>query len=238
MVAPTLVAGALLTFGAGLAYLAVGVVFARQARGRGLPLALFSLFWLAIGFYGVTDGLWSLAVPTLGPDLSVGVTILVLKTLVGCAGFFGLVYYLLFVYTGDRRLLVPLAAFYGLVYVVVLYSYLDAQPVGQVAQTWRSGLVYANGGTFLDLLGTLALFVPPLVATVAYARLVPKTHDPAQRRRVLTVSASLVVFFGGLLVGWVGISAWFWWPLVEKGLGVATGVAVVWALRGPRPAQG
>lgn len=230
----TLLAAALLTFGAGVAYLAVGVSFARQAKAKGHALGLFSLFWLAIGFYGLTDGAWSVAVPLFDPPLAYGVTILLLKTLAGCVGFFGLVYYLLYVYTGDKRLLLPLAGFYVLVYLVVLYGYLAAEPVGQQAFAWRSGLVYANPGTFLDTLGVLALFAPPLLASIAYARLVPKATDPRQRLRAFTVALSLGAFFGGLLIGWTIGSAWYWWPLFEKVLGLATGVAVVGAMRAER----
>lgn len=232
MPAATLVAASLLTLATGLAYGLVGWRFARRAReGGGLPLGLFTLFWFAVAYYGVTDGLWSLAVPLVDPPVAVGVTILYTKTLVGCLGFFGLVAYLAFVYTGTRRLLVPLAAFYALVYVLVLYSYVHADPVGQEVQAWRSGLVYANQGTFLDTLSVLALFVPPLVAAVAYARLVTKTDDPRQRRRIVTVSAAFATFFGGLLFGWLGGSVWYWWPLAEKLLALGAIGAVYGVVR-------
>ena len=225
----TLTAAALLSVATGVAYALVGARFARRAsaeREGALPLGLFSLFWFAVAFYGLTDGLWSLAVPTLAPPVAVGITILHLKTLAGCLGFFGLVYYLTYLYTGDRRLLVPLAAFYSVVYVLVLYGYVAADPVGQVVQPWRSGLVYANPGTFFDTLSVIALFAPPLVAAIAYARLYPKTPDPVKRRRILTISAAFATFFGGLLFGWLGGSVWYWWPLVEKALALGAILAV------------
>lgn len=231
MPSATLVTASLLTLATGVAYALVGMCIARRARAQdGLALGLFSLFWFAVAYYGVTDGLWSLAVPLSDPPLAVGVTILYTKTLVGCLGFFGLVYYLTYLYTGERRLLVPLAAFYAVVYVLVLYSYVQAEPVGQVVQTWRSGLAYARPGTFLGMLAVLALFAPPLLAAIAYARLVTKTDDPRTRRRILVVSAAFAAFFGGLLFGWLG-GAWYWWPLVEKLLALATGLAVYAVLR-------
>lgn len=228
MPATTLVAASTLSILTGLAYALVGRRFARRARTGGHALGLFSAFWFAVAFYGLTDGLWSLAVPLLDPPVAVGITILHLKTLVGSVGFFGLVYYLGYVYTGSRRLLVPLAAFYALVYVLVLHSYVAADPIGQAAHTWRSGLVYANKGGLLDTLAVVALFAPPLVASIAYARLVTKTDDPRQKRRILTISAALAAFFGGLLFGWLG-GAWYWWPLVEKLLALAT-IGAVYAV--------
>lgn len=227
----TLAAAATLTVLAGVAYALVGVRFARRARRPdGHAPGLFSLFWFAIAFYGLTDGLWSLAVPLLDPPLAVGVTILMLKTLVGCIGFFGLVYYLAYVYTGHRRWLAPLVVFYAVVYVLVLHSYVAAEPVGQLVQTWRSGLVYANPGGVLDTLAVVALFAPPLLASIAYARLMGKTDDPARRRRILVVSSALAAFFGGLLFGWLG-GTWYWWPLVEKVLALGTVLAVYVVVR-------
>lgn len=231
MLSPTLAAGSVLTFLAGVLYVAIGVRFARRAAGqRSVPMGSFSLFWFAIGYYGLTDGAWSLAVPLLDPPLAVGVTILVTKVLVGCVGFLGLVHSLAYVYTGNPRVLRPLAVFYALVYVLVLYSYVEARPVGQEAQAWRSGLVYADGGGLLGTLAVLALFLPPLLASLAYAGLYRRAGDRAQRVRIATVSASLAVFFGSLIAGWLG-GGWRWWPLVEKLLAIATAVAVVLALR-------
>lgn len=216
----TLTTASLLSIATGLAYAAVGLRFARRARRQegpsALPLGLFSLFWFAVAYYGITDGCWSLAVPTFDPPLALGVTILLTKTLAGCLGFFGLVYYLTYLYTGDRKAVVPLGAFYAVVYVLVLYSYLAADPVSQQVHPWRSGLVYANPGTLLDTLSVLLLFAPPLVAAIAYARLVTKTTDPRARRRIVTISAAFATFFGGLLFGWLGGSVWYWWPLAEK----------------------
>jgi hypothetical protein len=233
MPSATLATAATLSLATGVAYALVGWRFAARARGAGgAPLAFFSLFWFAVAYYGVTDGLWSLAVPMLDPPVAVGITILYTKTLVGCVGFFGLVYYLTYVYTGDRRLLVPLAAFYAAVYVLVLYAYVHADPVGQVVQPWRSGLVYANPGTFLDTLSVLALFAPPLLAAIAYARLYAKTADPTRRRRILTVSAAFATFFGGLLFGWLGGSVWYWWPLAEKVLALGAIGAVYLVVQG------
>lgn len=230
VVSPTLVAGSLLTFAAGALYAVVGVQLALRARTAGHAVALHSLFWLGVAFFGITDGLWSLAVPLLDPPLAVGVTILHAKTLAGCAGFFGLLYYLTFLYTGGRRWLWPLLAFYVAVYVLVTYDSLAAQPIGQATQTWRSGLVYAHDSGLFGLLSTLALFVPPVVGAVAYARLLAHAIEPGVRARILTTSLALGVFFGGVALGW--IVGFPWWPPVEKALGIGSGAALAWAQRG------
>lgn len=228
MVSATLAAGAALTLGAAWLYAVVGLRFARRARdARSTTLGLFALFWWALAFYGVADALWSLAVPLFSPPVAVGITILYTKTIVGCAGFLGLVNHLLVLYTGREDLLPRLAALYALIGVLVLYSYAVSDPVGQEAQTWRSGLVYANDGGLVGTLSVVALFLPPLLASLAYAALLARVREPELRRRIGTVSAALLAFFGGLLVGWTLAPAW--WPPVEKLLAIGAAVSVLWA---------
>lgn len=225
--APTLLAASILTLATGLLYAGVGVRYARRARTRP-ALAWFALFWFGVAYYGVTEALWSLAVPLADPPLALGVAVLHTKLAVGAAGFLGLAAYVLHVYTG-RAHLRWLAPAYAAIYAYAAYSYVAARPVGQEAQAWRSGLVYANDGGLAGVLANVALFLPPLVASIAYAGLYRRVVDPAQRRRVLAVSLSLAAFFGGLLVGWTLHAAW--WPPVERALALGTVLLAHAALR-------
>ena len=227
LLAPTLAFAAALTLVIALLYAGVGVRFARRARGQPALLG-FALFWFGVAYYGLTEALWSLAVPLADPPLAVGLTVLHTKLVAGAAGFLGLVSYVLHVYTGKPHL-AWLAPAYGLIYAFVVYAYVAAQPVGQEAQAWRSGLVYANGGGLAGALANVALFLPPLAASVGYAFLYRRAGSPRQRRRILAVSLSLAAFFGGLLVGWTLHLAW--WPPVERALALATVLLAHAALR-------
>lgn len=205
----------------------MGVRFVRRAGERSAFL-LFALFWFGVAYYALTEALWSLAVPLVDPPLAVGVTVLHTKLAAGTLGFVGLAAYVTRVYTGRTRL-APIACAYLAVYVFVAYTYVAARPVGQEPQTWRSGLVYANDGGVLGVVANVLLFLPPIVASGFYARLYPRSADPAQRRRILALSLSLAAFFGGVLVGWTLHLAW--WPPVERALGLGTALVALYAVR-------
>lgn len=226
---PTLLVASLLAIVTGAVYLAIGVHYARRAVAARVQ-AYFALYWLGLAFFGLSDGAWSILVPLADPPLALGVTILYLKTIFGSIGFFGLVYYLTYLYRGDERAKVPLAVFYGLAFSLVLYSYVAADPVGQEVQTWRSGLVYAHPGGAFGTIAVLLLFAPPLLAAIAYARLRSRTTDPRARRRILVTSVALGVFFGTTMLAWLASFA-SWWPLAEKLLALGSGIAVVRVLR-------
>lgn len=232
MLPATVAAGSALTLGAATLYGVVALRFARRGAAKGgeggRAVALFALFWGALAFYGATDALWSLAVPLFAPPLALGVAILYAKTVVATVGFFALVDHLLFLYSGSARLRWPIALAYGLIGAFVLYTYVSAAPIGQEVQTWRSGLVYAENGRLLDTIAVLALFVPPALASLAYMALYWRVEERAVRLRILSVSASLFVFFGGTALGWT-LPVGDWWPLVERGLAIAAVSAVLQA---------
>lgn len=208
-----------------LGYVAVGLHYARRARGPGGEApARFAAFWLALGGYGILEGAWSVAMSTLTLPYEVGVTVLQLKILLAAVGFFGLSSYLLRLYTGrswDRLA----AAYHAVAYVLLVYAYAAARPIGQEVQAWRGGLVYASSGGALNTLAPLLLFAPALVGSIAFLLLARHAHGAA-RRRVIRLGAALFVFLAGLSLGWLN-AAWFWWPLVEKTLAL---VAILGAM--------
>jgi len=214
-----------------LGYLAVGLHYARRAiAGPDAWTALFALFWCAFGVYGLLEALWSLAIAALPLPVEAGVTILHVKVLLACLGFFGLVCYLLRLYTGrDVRALA--GAYYAAALAALLYSYDRAQPVGQEVQAWRGGLVYARSDGALGTWAPILAMLPALAAALAFLALARVASDARARRRIVRLGVALVVFLGGLSLGWLNAS-WFWWPLAEKLLAL---VAVAGALDVLRP---
>jgi hypothetical protein len=215
----------------GLGYLAVGAHYGRRAAaGHDRWPALFALFWCAFGAYGLLEALWSLAVAALPLPFEVGVTILHVKVVLACLGFFGLVCYLARLYTG-RDVRLPAGAYYATALVVLLYSYDRAEPVGQEVQAWRGGLVYARSDGVLGTWAPILAMAPALGAAIAFLGLARVAPDAAARRRVVRLGTALVVFLAGLSLGWLN-ATWFWWPLAEKLLALVAIAGAVDALRG------
>lgn len=229
---PLLLANALALLGA-LVYALIGLRYARLAA-RAPMQTPFALFWLGIAFYGLADGAWGLAVPLLDPPPAFGIVVLHLKILSGCAAFFGLVYYLAYLYTGRRRLVWPILALYVVIFAVVTYSYAARVPIGQEVRTWGGGLTYANEGGALSNVAYALLFAPPLAGALAYGALLPRAATREQRLRILATSAAFAVLFGGMLLGWM-TNVVPLWPLLEKGLAVVAGLIVFGAA--PREAR-
>lgn len=226
-----LVAASLLAIAGGLVYALLGTRFLALAR-RAPMQASFALFWLGIAAYAVLDSAWGLAVPLLDPPLAYGLAVLQLKILAGTVGFFGLVYYLAYLYTGRKGLLWPLLVFYVFVYAFTTYAYAARDPIGQEARMWGSGLTYANPGGPLSDAAYALLFGPPLLAAIAYGALLPRAGTRQQRLRILATSLAFAVFFGGLLLGWLTTLVPHW-PLVEKALAIVAGLVV--HASAPRP---
>lgn len=232
MTAATVLAGSLLGLCLAACYVGVGVGYGMRARAEKArtPHAFFTLFWVGIGAYGLLDAAWSLAVLAGVSNLAFATAALHLKVALGVLAFYGIVQYLLLVYTDDWRTLPWVTLFYMVVFLVVTYFYVWQGPRAETLVDWNAQLVYAKPhGAFWDVVVAL-LFVPPALAAVAYAFLLRRAKEPRQRARILAVSLSLVVFFGGVGLAWLAEDL-PWWGLAEKLLGLGTAVTVLAALR-------
>lgn len=211
-------------------YARVGLLVARRAGASGEhAMAFFAAFWIGVAGYGFLDAAWALALAFVDVPLALAVAILHAKVALGVAAFFGLVYYLLFLYTGRRWLLAPVAIAYGAIYAVVEYYYVWREPVGQHLGAWSAGLDYAKESAAFHDAVTLLLFVPPALAAVAYAMLVAVVQQREARRRVAITASSLAVFFASLTLGWLN-GRIPWWPVAEKALALGAALAVLWTL--------
>lgn len=221
---PFLVANALAILG-GAIYTIVGARYLRLSRSSSMQGSA-AAFWLGIGAYGMLDGGWGVLAASVPAPLALGVTVLQLKILAVSVGFGSWVWYVGYLYTGNARLLWLVAIFYALVFVLTTYSYAARAPIGQEVRTWGTGLVYANPAGVASDVAYGLLFGPPLVATLAYGRLLPRVHDARQKLRVVATGAVLAVFFAGLILGWItGLVPH--WPLIEKVLAVVAGITVL-----------
>lgn len=231
MSAATLLVGSTLGLIVAGLYAAIGVVQLRRSQhGRLKGLLLFALFWLGFSVHALAESLWALAMLVAPPPLWVGIGVLLVKIGAGVAAFGCLVGYLLLVYTGRERALVWVGMTYSTILALVTYSYVSRVPIAQETRTWYAGLRYLEPEGALHILVVALLFVPPLLATAAYALLLRLAREPVQRRRILVTSVAFAALFGGLLLGWLNES-WYWWGLVERLLPIGASVGILLTTR-------
>lgn len=235
MSAQMLVTAVGLTVPIAVLYLFVGRRLWRRGDGAAAGgWRLFALFWMGMGTWGLVDGLWPLLyVAGLAP-FPVAVGLLHLKVLASVAAFYGLVAYLASVYTGRPEAARWLAPAYAGILLATSAFYVWKGPVGQHPGTWGMRLDYAvqdPGMVWWAVVGLL--FLPPIVASIAYAALYRLAPGPEARFRVALTSASFLGLFGPVFVAW-GLGGAYWWPLMEKLLGLAVAGCILLALHPPR----
>lgn len=230
----SLALGAALGLAGAALFATAGVRTWRRARATASPpLRAFAVFWLAAGAYLGLNAMWIVAWLAGLDALPVSIAILEAKVAAVCASFAGLVCYLLAIYAGRRRLVLPVGAAYAGLLLAMETYYAWRAPVGQHASLASLGLDYLRPQQTLvwDALLVL-LFVPPIVATLAYASLHRLGADPAARRRIRWTAASLLLFFAPDLVGWLA-GRWTGWDVVELALALCAGVGMLLATRAP-----
>lgn len=234
----TLVIDAGLAFAIALLYTLVGrITLARPSSSADARLAirLFAVWWFGLAVVTLISAARTLlaAVGVLDLPLHMTLGFAALLPLVAC--LWGLVYYLLYIYTGDRRLFVPVTVMHAGILVFLLYLTLWLQPVGLKVSDWS---VTTENARLLDgpLLG-VALFLilgPAIFAALGYGSLLFRTRDPTTRYRIGTVSGAFLLWFGSAVVAAVTtLGTWYWWPLTARAIGLVSTLLILAAYRPP-----
>lgn len=168
---------------------------ARPARNA------FALWWACLSFVSLVSAM--LLLPFVPRDVPLFLEATIALLLALCVGLCGLQFYLVYLYTNSRRSLKPLALGYLLLFALLLAVTLQNGPFHIEETKWGPRLEGTS-----DLEGSplqwivLALFLgPTLLAAGAYLSLYRKVDDPAQKRRIVLVGLSLLVWFGTSGVG-------------------------------------
>ena len=242
MVSITLLADTAFSLATAALYVAVG----RTVRHRGVSdrassraLGLFVLWWYAIAAFSVLGAARTLAAALGYLGLPYHVLLSYLSLLPLVAALWGLVYYLVFVHTGNERWLGPLGMMHAGLFVGFLALSVWLRPVAVEAGEWSVTIGYArtlSGPLVAVLLATL--LGPVLLAAVAYATLWFRTKDRAARYRVALVSGSFIVWFGSAaLASASALVGSAWWPYASRLVGLAATLTLLAAYRPPAPVR-
>lgn len=152
--------------------------------------ASFSLMYGLSGAYQVAAGLGYL-------DLALSIVFIDVVLVLVCIALWGLLGYLVYLYTGARRWFVPLGAGYALFAVALLYMVAWMDPVGFKDGGFGVQLRYANQpAPAVGLTVGLLLAGPIVLATVMYGTLYFRVRSPEPRYRIALVASAFLVWFG------------------------------------------
>ena len=236
---PTLLFSALFAVTAASIYSYVGwrlskrVISSSEAR---LAWGSFTIWWYGIAATTLIGGFLSLFGAFDLTSLPLFVTATYINILVICLALWGLLYYLIYLFTGNRRLLIPLAVFYMTYYVLLVY-YITASIPGDVnVGRWSATLAYRTPltGPFFGLLIVL-LLLPQILGGFAYFTLYFRVSDATQKYRILLVSSSIIVWFLSPFVALAGgLAEQDWWQFVSRLIGLAAALTILMAYLPPR----
>jgi len=193
-----------LQIASGVLYTVVGVRAGHRRVSQEAMLAvnLFQFWWYGLAALSFISPALLVGVAAFG-QLPIPLWVALVDILLGmlCLAFLGLVYYLVYLYTGKRGWLWPLAIFYGVLFFGILALIAYMNPQGYIGSGVNAKPQYEHditGSPAAAVFG-LALIVPPLAAAIAYSLLFFRVHDPTARYRISLVSGSFILWFGSSL---------------------------------------
>lgn len=162
---------------------------AKRARGA------FSMWWYAIALTTLSKAIATLAGALGYRDVGFHVASQIATMLLLSVALCGLVYYLVFLFTGSARALVPLATAYAAFFALTVYFLATSDIAGVTLGRWNVGLEFASEPATLPRLLIFAFIaLPELGGALAYATLLRRTRDPAKRYRIALVSTGIALW--------------------------------------------
>lgn len=238
MIQPTLLFGATLSILSSGIYFYVGRVLSRRRQTSseaGLAWLMFVIWWYALAAATLSGGILSLLGAFNIVSLPLFTTITLMNLLTICIGLNGLMFYLLYLYTGNRRLIGPLGVFYFFYYGLLVYFVLVSMPVGVTVTRWTATLAYQNTirGPLYAIVLSLLLF-PQIIGSLAYFMLYFRVSAPTQKYRILLISWSIIIWFtSSFLVSISGLAQQDWWQIVGRLIGLGAAMTIVFAYQPP-----
>ena len=200
-----------------------------------LAWRLFVTWWYALAVATFFSALLNLLGAFGITNLALFVTITLMNLLATSVALYGLMFYLLYVFTGNRKLLFPLSAFYVLYYALLVYYVQASVPAEVTIERWRTVIEYQNqirGPFFLLLL--LLLVFPQIIGSLAYFMLYFRVEVVTQKYRILLVSWSIIIWFlSAFLASISGLGQYDWWQIVSRLIGLGAALSILFAYQPP-----
>ena len=201
-----------------------------------LAWQLFGIWWYCLAATTLVSGILHLLGAFNILSLTPFVAFTYINILLICIALWGLLYYLIYLFTGSRRFMVPLTIFYIIYYILLVYLITASDPVRVEMTRWAVQLVYAHPltGPFFSLALVLLVF-PQILAALTYFTLFFRMREATQRYRILLVSWCIILWFGSAFAASVaGLSREDWWQIVSRLIGLGAAIGILFAYFPPK----
>jgi hypothetical protein len=196
----------------------------------------FTLWWYGLAVSTMIGGFQNLFGVVGLTNLSLFVTATYVNIIPACIALWGLLYYLIYLFTGNRRSLVPLGVFYMIYYILLVYYTSASIPDSVEVGRWGTTLTYRTPltGPFFIILAVL-LFLPQIIGGIAYFTLYFRVTDVTQKYRVLLVSGSIMIWFLSPYAAVAGgVTQHDSWQIASRFIGLAAPLTILMAYLPPR----
>lgn len=196
-----------------------------------LAWIFFVVWWCAMAGNSLATGILNLIGAIGLTSLPLFLTFAQFNNLLLCVALCGLMYYLIYIFTGNKKVLVPLIIGYILCYLLLMYYYNVREPIGVSIHRWNVGIDYEQPrtGPFLTLL-LILLVVPQILGSLAYFTLYFRVKETTQKYRVALVSWSIIVWFLSAFIASIfGLSEYDWWQILSKLIGLGAALMILMA---------
>jgi hypothetical protein len=195
----------------------------------------FTVWWYGLAATSLIGGFLNLLGAMGRTDLAIFVTASYVNLQVGCLALLGLIYYLIYLFTGNSRWLMPLAVLYTLYYMLLVYFMTVSDPINVTLEPWSAAVAYRYPPTGPAVVFLLALlFASPIFGGLVYFMLYFRVSDLTQKFRILLVSWSIIVWFLSPFAAIAGgLSEQDWWQLVSRLIGLAAALTILIAYLPP-----
>ena len=195
----------------------------------------FTVWWYGLAVTTLIGGFQNLFAVVGLTSLPLFVTAAYINILPACIALWGLLYYLIYLFTGNRRLLPLLAVFYMIFYVLLVYYTTASTPDRVEVGRWSTTLINRTPLTQpLFVILAVVLLVPQIIGSIAYFTLYFRVTDVTQKYRILLVSGSIIIWFlspYAALAG--GLTQADWWQFVSRFIGLAAALTILMAYLPP-----
>lgn len=197
-----------------------------------LASAMFGIWWLGLAANSTFTATTKAMAALRHLRLPMAIALQFLSLTAVCIALWALLYYMTFLFTGNRAFFWPLAILYTGFDAWLLQAVASWGPAALHISGWQVSLVYGDParGSALILLGAL-LLGPQILTALALYGLSVRLPRGAPRRRVIVVATGILFWFGSALTGSAtGIHSSEMWSALQQviGMGVATAILLVY----------